>query len=165
MRLAFVVYGGLDNVSGGFIYDRALACALGALGHQVDIVGLPWHGYLRAVAGSVLGARRPAERGGARRYDAVLCDELCHPSVFRRVRSIAAGAITVALVHNLACEQPRARLRGLTALVERRFLAGVDGTIAVCQRTLAGVHALGGDRAPGLIARPGRDPHTCGETY
>ena len=167
MRLAFVVYGSLDNVSGGFIYDRALAAALAALGHEIDVIGLPWHGYVRAAAGSVLRSalrepplREPPPRerdAGPRRYDAVLHDELVHPSVFHRVRRVAPADRTVALVHNLASEQPRASLRALKAALERRFLAGVDAAVAVCQRTLASVRALAGDALPGLVAHAGRD--------
>jgi glycosyltransferase involved in cell wall biosynthesis len=63
----------------------------------------------------------------------------------------------VALVHNLASEQPGAGLRALKAALERRFLAGVDAAVAVCERTLAGVRALAGDALPGLVARAGRD--------
>ncbi len=58
MRIALVIYGRPDQISGGFIYDRALMAALAARGHQVDVVSLPWHGYGRAVAGSVLGGAR-----------------------------------------------------------------------------------------------------------
>src|SRR5262252_2369792 len=84
MRLAFVVYGSLDEISGGFIYDRALVGGLRSLGHEVDVFGLPWHGYFHAVARSfVLGhpLRRPLAPDGPD-YDAVIQDELIHPSVF-----------------------------------------------------------------------------------
>ena len=53
MRIAFEIYGSLDAVSGGFIYDRALVAALRVLGHDVDVIGLPWHGYARAVVGQL----------------------------------------------------------------------------------------------------------------
>ena len=62
MRIALVIYGRPDQISGGFIYDRALVAALAARGHQVDVVSLPWHGYARAVASSAIGRRRARGR-------------------------------------------------------------------------------------------------------
>src|SRR5690349_6519475 len=99
MRIALVVYGGLDNVSGGFIYDRALMGALGARGHQVDVIALPWRGYLRALAGGVAARARPRALTSAwpaarpsTRYDAVIHDELVHPSILAHARRLAPGA-------------------------------------------------------------------------
>src|SRR6185369_14261662 len=142
----------------------ALVGALSARGHQIDVVGLPWRGYLRALAGGVAGRARPRARRSARssappsaRYDAVIHDELVHRSVLAHARRLAPGAVALALVHNLTCEQPGQRLRALVAALERRFLAGVDGFVAVCQRTADGVRALAGPALPGLVARPGRD--------
>src|SRR5262252_3991694 len=88
MRIAFVVYGSLDEISGGFIYDRALVGGLRSLGHQVDVFGLHWHSYFGAVARNVVVGhplRQPRPPVGAT-YDAVIQDELIHPSVFRTNR-------------------------------------------------------------------------------
>ncbi len=171
MRIALVIYGSLEQVSGGFIYDRALVNALAARGEQVDVITLPWHGYARAIVdsfvGSVVGRRaRPAsaalEADGAG-YDVVIEDELVHPSIFMtrfatRFAARAGGApIRIALVHNLRSDQPSERWRPLKAAVERRYLGAVDGAIAVCARTRADVDALVGRPVPALIARPGRD--------
>jgi glycosyltransferase involved in cell wall biosynthesis len=167
MRIALVIYGSLEQVSGGFIYDRALVNALAARGEQVDVITLPWHGYARAVVdsfvGSVVGRRaQPAsatlEADGAG-YDVVIEDELVHPSLFAtRFAARAGGApIRIALVHNLRSDQPSERWRPLKAAIERRYLGAVDGAIAVCARTRADVDALVGRPVPALIARPGRD--------
>ena len=42
MRLGLVIYGTLDTVSGGYLYDRRLVATLRAQGHTVEIVSLPW---------------------------------------------------------------------------------------------------------------------------
>jgi glycosyltransferase involved in cell wall biosynthesis len=161
MRIAFVIYGDLETVSGGFIYDRALIGALGALGHQIDVVGLPWRGYFRALAGGRWSSVRRPRPHPSPPYDVVIHDELIHPTVVgqmdRSDARLPGGQPVVALVHNLACEQPGQRFPGLRARVERRYLSGVDGVIAVCQRTLAGVRALAGAAVPALVAYPGRD--------
>src|SRR5205823_926260 len=162
MRIAFVVYGGLDEISGGFIYDRALVGALRSLGHDVDVFGLPWHGYLRAVAQSfvVRGPLRPTRPPATAIYDAVIQDELIHPSVFRANRNGRGwprGRSLVALVHNLRSRQPGEALAAVKAGVERRYLGTVDGLICVCAATLADARALGAGGLPAVVIHPGRD--------
>ena len=163
MRLAFVVYGGLEQISGGFVYDRALVTGLRGLGHEVDVFGLPWRGPLSAAARNVAfghPARRPP--GAARPYDAVMQDELVHPSVFltnRRPDAWPRGGAVVALVPNLGSGPPDGARTSLSwrARLERRYLDAVDGVIAVCERTLADVRALARHEVPAVIVKPGRD--------
>jgi glycosyltransferase involved in cell wall biosynthesis len=149
---AFFSYGSLDSVSGGYLYDRMLLRELAALGVEIDVVTLPERGYGRALADNL--APLPA-----RRWDIVIQDELGHPALVARNRRLrAAGIPIVALVHNLRSRQPRERARALKAAVERRYLRGVDGVLAVCASTLADLRALAGDeRVPAAIAHPGRD--------
>jgi glycosyltransferase involved in cell wall biosynthesis len=147
-----VIYGGLDRVSGGFLYDRMLVAGLRGLGVTVDVVALPWWGYGRALAANAL----PLPHG-LPDYDLVLQDELCHPALFLRNRWLAARVPVVALVHNLGSQQPRARLRALAARVERRYLRGVAAVIAVCERTRRDVEALAGHAPRALVAYAGRD--------
>src|SRR5204863_7628197 len=59
----------------------------------------------------------------------------------------------VALVHNLG---RRPDDPSPAAALERRYLRGVDGIIAVCEATLADVRAAGGGGSA-VVARPGRD--------
>ena len=167
MRIAFVTYGSLDQISGGFIYGRALVSALRSIGHQVDVFGLRWHGYFHAVARNVvLGhplRRPPAPEAPV--YDAVIQDELVHPSVFLTNRAATGwprGRLLLALAHNLRSRQPGEPLAALKARVERRYLETVDGVIAVCARTLADVRALAGGALPAVVIHPGRDHVTPG---
>ena len=102
MRIAFVLLGELDRVSGGFLYDRMLVERLRARGHVVDVVSLPWASRARAVASNL----RPLPRALAR-ADVVVEDELCHAAVFTHNRQLRrAGIPVVALVHNLAHAAP-----------------------------------------------------------
>jgi glycosyltransferase involved in cell wall biosynthesis len=167
MRIAFVAYGSLEQISGGFIYDRALVNGLRALGHDVDVFGLRWHGYFQAVARNfVLGhPMRSSPAPEVVAYDAVIQDELVHPSVFLSNRAPAAwprGRSLLALVHNLRSRQPGEPLAALKAGVERRYLRSVDGVIAVCAETLADVRALAGNALPAIVIPPGRDHVTPG---
>jgi glycosyltransferase involved in cell wall biosynthesis len=162
MRIAFVAYGSLDQISGGFIYDRALVGGLRSLGHEVDVFGLPWHGYFRAVAQSfVVGSTLHTPNAPADAiYDAVIQDELIHPSVFIANRDGGGGPrgrSLLALVHNLRSRQPGEALAGFKARVERRYLGTVDGLICVCAATLADARALGTNGLPAIVIHPGRD--------
>jgi glycosyltransferase involved in cell wall biosynthesis len=153
MRIAFVLFGDLDRVSGGFIYDRLLIDHLRARGDVVDVVPLPWWTLTPALAANLLPF--PRALGG---YDLVLQDELCHPAVFLRNRRLRrAGIPVVALVHNLGSAQPAARGRRLATAVERRYLRTVDGVVAVCESTREDVQALIGHPVPVAVAPAGRD--------
>ena len=170
LRIAFVISGSLDQVSGGFIYDRALIAALRAAGHHVDVCQLPRHTYAGAVVRSVAraGRRAVAHRvrgvdGGSSppavvSYDAVIHDELIHPSVFLDGGASAPrGKVLVALVHNLRSDQPAERIQVIKTRVERRYLTSVDSVVAVCARTLEDARRLTGRSLPGVVVHPGRD--------
>lgn len=167
LRIAFVVNGSLAQVSGGFIYDRALIAALRAAGHQLDVCELPRQTYAGAVAHSLARAGwRRASRGAlasppaAVTHDAVIHDELIHPSAFLLDGGVAGaprGKVLLALVHNLRSNQPAERLPAIKTRVERRYLTTVDGVVAVCAQTLGDARSLAGRFLPGVVVYPGRD--------
>ena len=45
MHVGLLIYGRLDTVSGGFIYDRNLVRYLREAGDRVDVISLPWRRY------------------------------------------------------------------------------------------------------------------------
>ncbi len=45
MRFGLVIYGSLETLSGGFLYDRKLVEGLRRDGHAVEVVSLPWRSY------------------------------------------------------------------------------------------------------------------------
>ena len=45
MKIGFVIYGSLDTVSGGYLYDRKLVEYLRAQGDTVEVISLPWRNY------------------------------------------------------------------------------------------------------------------------
>ncbi len=45
MKIGLVIYGSLDTLSGGYLYDRKLVEYLRAQGDTVEIISLPWRNY------------------------------------------------------------------------------------------------------------------------
>ena len=45
MRIGLVIYGSLDTLSGGYLYDRKLVEYLRAQGDTVEVISLPWRNY------------------------------------------------------------------------------------------------------------------------
>ena len=149
MNIAFILYGHLDLVSGGFIYDRHLIAALRARGIAVEVFGLPWRRGLAALAENLRPWPAELARFDAAPFDAVVQDELIHPSVF--LRNGALPAPVVALVHNVGGGGP------LRRAAEARYLREVGGVIAVSHHTLRDVEALRGRAVRAAVAPPGRD--------
>ena len=158
MRVAFIIDGPLDQVSGGYLYDSRLVETLRDSGHRVEIVSLPQGSYLRRMAGSF--NRGLFDRLAACGADVILEDELSHPALLAlnarlRLRSTAP---IIALVHHLRCSEPAPRpLRSVYALVERRYLLGVDGFVFNSQATRRVVQAMVGDGQPAVVATPAGD--------
>jgi glycosyltransferase involved in cell wall biosynthesis len=158
MRIAFIIDGPLDQVSGGYLYDARLVETLRDGGHRVEIFSLPQGSYLRRMAGSF--NRGLLDRLHAYGADIIVEDELSHPGLVAlnarvRLRSMAP---IIALVHHLRCSEPAPRpLRSLYALVERRYLLGVDGFIFNSHATRRVVQALVGDAQAAVVASPAGD--------
>jgi hypothetical protein len=58
MRVGLVIYGSLDTLTGGYLYDRALVNYLKALGDEVEVISLPWRtNFLLASGGDCKMAR------------------------------------------------------------------------------------------------------------
>jgi len=146
VRVGLVIYGSLDLVSGGFLYDRMVVRELRAAGVEVDVVALPWRRYGGALAENL--QPWPAQLD---RCDVIVQDQLIHPAVF--ARNARPGLPIVALVHNLTCLPGTV---SLPAAIERRYFQTVGAAIAVCQDTLRQVRALAPE-LPAVVARPGRD--------
>lgn len=158
MRLALLIYGSLDTLSGGYLYDRKLVHHLRAAGDQVEIVSLPWRSYIHHLADNfspVLYGRLASER-----WDVLLQDELNHPSLFwlnARLRSQAPYPL-LSIVHHLRCSEAwPAWQKRLYAWVERRYLDSIDGFIYNSQTTRQVVEGLLGQERQAVVAYPAGD--------
>ncbi len=158
MRVGLLIYGSLETVSGGYIYDRMLVEHLCRQGDQVEVISLPWHSYARHLAHNFSWTLYRRLRRAS--LDALLQDELNHPSLFwlnRRLRPRVRYPI-LAIVHHLRCSEARpAWQNSLYRWVERRYLASVDGFIFNSRTTKAAVEGVLGTSKPTTVAYPGAD--------
>ena len=158
MRIGLIIYGSLETLTGGYLYDRIVAQGLARLGHEVEVISLSGGPYLRRLGHGL--SPRLCRRLLAGRFDVLLQDELCHPSLFfvnKRLRR-QCGPALVALIHQVLCDEPRHRWHNkLLAIAERRYLASVDGFIHNSETTQRTVAALVGHGRPQVIAYPAGD--------
>jgi len=158
MRLGLIIYGNLDTLTGGFIYDRILVEDLQSRGHRVDIISLPRRNYGRHLLDNISPGLRSDLAAGA--YDILLQDELNHPSLFHTNRSLKRNASLpiVAIVHQVLCRQPRSGLLNwIYQAVEKRYLESVDAMIFNSDTTRRTVEALISDKRPSIVAYPAGD--------
>lgn len=161
MRIALVIYGSLDTVSGGYLYDRKLVSHLRARGDAVEVISLPWRNYARHLLDNASTALTERLRAG--RYDVLLQDELNHPSLLT-VNRAWSGRIQsrrspiVSIVHHLrASETHPAWTMPIYRRVERAYLRSCDAFVFNSETTRDSVAALAGRATPHVIAYPAGD--------
>lgn len=142
-RIAWIVYGELEQVSGGYIYDRLVVERLRELGDTVTVLSL------------TPGATElPLIDPGA--FDVVVGDELC----FRELLPIfqrAASLQRVLLVHHLtAWEHPAGAERDALLGLEKAVIAAADDCVATSHVTAERLRREGVTRRV-LVAEPGAD--------
>jgi len=165
MKVLFIIYGSIDTLSGGYLYDRLLVRALEERGHEVRIFSQKrYGGYLASVWGNF----DPAAVREARSFapDIVLEDELNHSSLFllnRRLRPVL-GVPIIGMVHHLRQVERNGFPDALVARwLERLFLAGLDAYLCNSDFTRTSLlRALGKKPGtalpkPSVVARPGKD--------
>jgi glycosyltransferase involved in cell wall biosynthesis len=158
VRIGLIIYGSLDTLTGGYLYDRLLVEHLRHQGDDVDVISLPWRTYARHLRDNFCPSLYRRLRQA--QFDALLQDELNHPSLFwlnQRLRRVVRYPI-VTIVHLLRCSEPRPRWQNrLYGWLERRYLAGLDGLVFNSRTTQTVVRRLLGSPQPGVVAYPGRD--------
>ena len=141
MNLGLLIYGSLDTLSGGYLYDRKLVEYLRSQGDTVEVSSLPWRNYPAHLADN-LNFRLP--RGPA----LLIQDELNHPSV------LAANARphpypVISLVHHLRSSEQRPGWQNyFYRLLEQGYLNSVDGLIYNSETTHREVERLLRERPP-----------------
>jgi glycosyltransferase involved in cell wall biosynthesis len=156
MRIGLVIYGRLDALTGGYLYDRFLVEALRRGGHQTNVIPLEWKPYARALLDNF--RKEPATQLNDRAYDLLLQDALCHPSLvwINRHRPARRRTRIVAIVHQVLSRQPR---RGCVNLVyrwiERAYLETTDGLLFASRFTRDAARELIGSERPMQVAHPG----------
>lgn len=172
LRLGLVLYGSLDTVSGGYLYDRQLVASLRSRGAEVEIISLPWRDYLRHMGDNL--SARLLERLAGLEVDVLLQDEINHPSLFwlnqrlrqrLRQRQQSTPFPLVSIVHHLrCCEIHPAWENRLYRRIERSYLRSVDAFIYNSWATRSTVESIGAvsPDCPCVVAYPAGnrfDPH------
>ncbi len=158
LNVGLIIYGSLDIVTGGFIYDRRLVEHLRRRGNRVEVFALPWRDYARHLtdnfSSGFLSSLCTAD------LDVLLQDELNHPSLVLmngRLRDRVRYPV-VSIVHHLRCSELRPAWQNrFYRLVERKYLSTVDGFVFNSKTTRSAVEAVSIQRRPGVVAYPGGD--------
>ncbi len=141
-RIAWIVYGALDQVTGGYIYDRLVVERLRALGDQVTVVSL------------TPGEIAPALDVQA--YDAVVGDELCFRELLPMFQQ-APSLRRVLLIHHLTgWEHPVGAEQSQLLALEKATIDAADAWVATSHVTADRLHAEGLARGV-RVAEPGAD--------
>lgn len=142
-RIAWLVYGALEQVSGGYIYDRLVVERLRELGDTVTVISL------------TPGATElPVLEPGA--FDVVVGDELCFRELLPIFRA-SAGAQRVLLIHHLtAWECPAGAERDATLALEKAAIDIADVCVATSHVTAERLRGEGVTRRV-VVAEPGAD--------
>jgi glycosyltransferase involved in cell wall biosynthesis len=155
MRVALVIYGSLDTVSGGYLYDRKLVEYLTHQGDEVEIICLPWRNYARHLADNLSTDWRRRLEGD---FDVIVQDELNHPSLAWINNRLRQPAPLVAIVHHLRCSEPRPSWQNrVYRAIERQYLNSVDAFIFNSRTTKGVVSELLAESKPHIVAYPAGD--------
>jgi len=138
MKIGLVIYGSLDTLSGGYLYDSKLVDYLRSQGDTVEVIPLPWRNYaahltdnlwFRLWSPRVHSWNSRQQAVGLQKFDILIQDELNHPSL------IAANAgkhpyPIISLAHHLRCSELRPKWQNaFYRVVEKKYLKSVDGFI------------------------------------
>mgnify|MGYP002713063283 CR=1 FL=1 len=158
MKIGLIIYGSLDTISGGYLYDRKLVEYLRSQGDSVEIFSLPWTRYGRHLTHNF--SRRLLTQLQNATFDVLLQDELNHPSLFwlnRQLRGSVSYPI-ISIVHHLRSSEKHPALHNLLyRQIEKTYLRSVDGFIFNSQTTKQVVENLVGQKRPFVVAYPAGD--------
>jgi glycosyltransferase involved in cell wall biosynthesis len=150
MKIGLILYGSLDTLSGGYLYDRKLVEFLRSQGDTVEIISLPWRNYAAHLTDN-LHFRLPSN------VDILIEDELNHPSLLSANREKHPYPV-ISLVHHLRCSELRPEWQNaFYASVEKKYLQSADGFIFNSKTTQEVVNSLLQNRKPELVAYPPTD--------
>ena len=150
MKVGLVIYGSLDTLSGGYLYDRKLVEYLKSQGDSVEIISLPWRNYASHLTDN-LKVKLPNN------LDILIQDELNHPSLIGANRGKHPYPI-ISLVHHLRCSELRPKLQNdFYRVIEKKYLQSVNGFIFNSQTTKGVVNSLIGNMKLDVVAYPPTD--------
>ena len=166
MRIGLIIYGSLDTLSGGYLYDRKLVEYLRSQGDTVEIISLPWRNYAAHLTDNFRfrlwspGARSWGSRQqavGLQNLDILIQDELNHPSLIFANQGKHPYPV-ISLVHHLRCSELRPNWQNIFyRWVEKKYLRSVDGFIFNSKTTERVVNGLVKVKKPSIVGYPPTD--------
>jgi glycosyltransferase involved in cell wall biosynthesis len=153
MKVALLVPGPFETVSGGYLYDRRIVEGLRALGHAVRVVQLS--GRFPMPDEAAMASARGAWAGLAGDEVAVI-DGLGLPAFMPLAAELAARR-AVGLIHHPTSIEPGPHQAELAAL-ERQLFAACGRLIATSPYTAKSLPPLGAEAARIGVVEPGTDP-------
>ena len=158
MVVCLIIYGSIETLTGGYLYDRQLMKHFERKGHRMHLVSLPVRRYPLGLFDNL--TRRLKERLQQVKPHLVLQDELCHPSLIALNRGLNTDRSMpiVSIVHHLYCREKRRPLvNAIPTWIEKRYLDTVDGFVFNSRTTRDSVFDLSRPLRPHVIAPPGGD--------
>jgi glycosyltransferase involved in cell wall biosynthesis len=150
MKIGLIIYGSIDTLSGGYMYDRKLVEYLRAQGDSVEIISLPWRNYAAHLMDN-FSFKLPHD------LDILIQDELNHPSLIGVNQGHHPYPI-ISLIHHLRCSELRPKWQNIFyRVIEKDYLQSVDGFIFNSQTTKGVVNGLISNEKPSVVAYPPTD--------
>jgi glycosyltransferase involved in cell wall biosynthesis len=145
------IFGGLETLTGGYLYNRILVEYLRNKGHEVDVISQPHRNYYRHLLSLIKHLKKLP-------LDILIQDEATHPAFFvlnQYLRTRVSYPI-ISIVHHLhSSERCSAWQKRLYSEIERRYLMTIDGFIFNSQTTRRSVERIVGAKCPSVVAYPG----------
>src|SRR5215468_1601581 len=114
MRIGLIIYGSLDTLSGGYLYDRKLVDYLRSQRDEVEIISLPWRNYAVHLTDNLF-FKLPHN------LDILIQDELNHPSLILANTGKHPYPV-ISLVHHLRCSEPRPKWQNTPyRMIEKKY--------------------------------------------
>lgn len=158
MRVGLLIYGSLETLSGGYLYDRLLVDYLRKQGDQVEVIQLPWRNYPWHLFDNI--STSLTQRLLSLDVDVLIQDELNHPSLAwlnHQIKNKIDYPIISLVHHQRSSEVHPKWLQPVYRRVETRYLESVDGFIFNSQTTRQTVEELIGTVGRCVVAHPGGD--------
>ena len=157
MHIGLIIYGNLNIVSGGYLYNRKLVEYWRTQGHKVTIFSRPWRNYWRHFEDNISPAWRKLIQEA--NVDIWVQDELNHPSLIGINPGLKKLSVPlVAIIHLLRATEPHSRLSTpFYRRVERRYLDQMHGLIYNSHHTADAVQNIIQRRPQHVVAYPGKD--------
>jgi len=158
MRIAFLLYGNLNLLTGGFLYDRCLVDYLETNGEELDVMNLPWKSVITGLLDNIFLNAESALKNGD--YDLVLEDALASPSLLRFNTCIRNRwrLPVVSILHSLRSNEIRPAWESKIVMkMEAAYFRSLDGLIFNSHTTGGEAESRSGRKLHGVVAYPGRD--------